>query len=93
MFEHRRMSGAALEYGDKKKPTPTEQQLKQLIDKFTQLQKDRYEADYNVGKVWSQTDAKRTIDLAVEIFTTWRRVRKRKSAQNHLLSMFGARHS
>ena len=91
MFEHRRMSGAALEYGDMKKPTPTEQDLKQLIDKFTQLQKDRYEADYNVGKIWSQTDAKRTIDLADEIFTTWRRIRKRKSAQNHLLSMFGAR--
>lgn len=93
MFEHRRMSGAPLEYGDKKKPTPTEQEIKQLIDKFTQLQKDRYEADYNVGKIWSQTDAKRTIDLADEIFTTWRHIRKRKSAQNHLLSMFGARHS
>lgn len=91
MFEHRRMSGAPLEYGDKKRPTPTEQDLKQLIDKFTQLQKDRYEADYNVGRIWSQTDAKRTIDLADEIFTTWRRIRKRKSAQNHLLSMFGAR--
>ena len=29
MFEHRRMSGAPLEYGDKKKPTPTEQEIKQ----------------------------------------------------------------
>lgn len=85
------MSGAPLEYGDKKKPTPTEQDLEQLIGKFTQLQKDRYEADYNVGKIWSQTDAKRTIDLADEIFATWRRIRRRKSAQNHLLSMFGAR--
>lgn len=35
--------------------------------------------------------AKRTIDLAEEIFVTWRRIRNRKSAQNHLLSMFGAR--
>lgn len=93
MFEHRRMSGAALEYEDKRKPTPTEQDLKQLIDKFTQLQKDRYEADYNVGKVWSRTDAQRAIDLADEIFATWRRIRKRRTAQSHLLSMFGARPS
>jgi uncharacterized protein (UPF0332 family) len=93
MFEHRRMSGPALEYGDKSRPTPAEQDLKQLIAKFTQLQKDRHEADYNVGKIWSRTDAKRTIDLADEIFTTWRRIRKRKSAQHHLLSMFGARQS
>ena len=38
MFEHRRMTGAPFKYGDKKKPTPTETKLKELIDKFTQLQ-------------------------------------------------------
>jgi hypothetical protein len=91
MFEHRRMSGAALEIGDKSNPTPIEAELKNLIAKFTQLQKDRYEADYNVGKAWSPTDVARTLDLADEIFAAWRRIRNEKLAQQHLMSMFGAR--
>jgi hypothetical protein len=92
MFEHRRMSGAVLEIRDKQKPTPIEVELKSLIATFTQLQKDRYEADYNVGKTWSRTDVARTLELADETFTIWRRIRKDKLAQGHLLTMFGARH-
>ena len=56
MFEHRRMSGAVLEIRDKQKPTPVEVELKNLIAKFTQLQRDRYEADYDVGKTCSRTE-------------------------------------
>jgi hypothetical protein len=55
MFEHRRMSGAPFTFGDKKKPTPVEEKLKQLIEKFAQLQNDRYDADYNIGRNRSQT--------------------------------------
>jgi hypothetical protein len=91
MFEHRRMSGAIVEIRDKRKPTPIEAELTSLIAKFTQLQKDRYEADYNVGKSWSRTEVTRTLELADEIFATWRSVRKDRLAQDHLLSMFGAR--
>jgi NOL1/NOP2/fmu family ribosome biogenesis protein len=91
MFEHRKMSGAIVEIRDKRKPTPIEAELKSVIAKFTQLQKDRYEADYDVGKSWSRTEVTRTLELADEIFATWRRVRKDRLAQDHLLSMFGAR--
>jgi len=86
------MSGAVLEIRDKQKPTPVEVELKNLIAKFTQLQRDRYEADYDVGKTCSRTEVTRTLDLADEIFTVWRQIRKDKVAQDHLLSMFGARH-
>lgn len=91
MFEHRRMSGAVLEIGDKHNPTPIEADIKSLVAKFTQLQKDRYEVDYNVAKIWSHTDVARTLDLGNEVFTIWRRIRKEKLAQHHLMSMFGAR--
>lgn len=91
MFEHRRMSGAPLEYEDKHKPTPIEKDLKSLVAQFAQLQKDRYEADYNVAKIWSPTDVTRSLDLADQIFATWRRIRKHKTAQHHLMSMFGAK--
>jgi len=91
MFEHRRMSGAALKFQDKKNPTPTEHELQNLIDKFTQLQKDRYEADYDVGRKWSRYDVEITLALATEGFNTWRGIRKEKEAQHHLMSMFGAR--
>ncbi|SPF46825.1 conserved hypothetical protein [Candidatus Sulfopaludibacter sp. SbA4] len=91
MFEHRRMSGAVFETGDKHNPTPIEVEIKSLIAKFTQLQKDRYEADYNVAKIWFHTDVVRALDLADEVFKIWRRVRKEKLAQHHLMSMFGAR--
>ena len=91
MFEHRRMSGAAFEFGDKHNPTPIEIDLKDLIAKFAQLQKDRNEADYNVAKIWSHTEVARTLDLADKVFTVWRRIRNDKLAQYHLMTMFGAR--
>ena len=86
------MTGAPFKYGDQKKPTPTETKLKELIDKFTQLQTDRYEADYNVGRIWSRTDALRTLGLADEVFALWNGIRKEKVVQHHLMSMFGAKH-
>jgi uncharacterized protein (UPF0332 family) len=92
MFEHRKMSGAAFRIADKRKPTPVESDIKDLIEKFTHLQADRYEADYNVEIAWSRTDAMESLDLADEIFTIWRRIRKEKLAQHHLMSMFGAKH-
>ena len=80
MFEHRRMSGAALNFRD-------------LISKFTKLQNDRHEADYDVGRKWSRSDVENTLVLASEVFNTWRGIRNEKAAQHHLMSMFGARQS
>ncbi|MGD0297013.1 MAG: HEPN domain-containing protein [Bryobacteraceae bacterium] len=91
MFEHRRMSGAALSFRDKRNPTPAESELQRLISQFTKLQNDRYEADYDVGRKWSRSDVENTLALATEIFNTWRGVRNEKVAQHHLMSMFGAR--
>lgn len=88
--KHPRQS-SLLEIGDKRNPTPAEADLKNLIAKFTQLQKDRNEADYNVAKIWSPIDVARTLDIADEVFAIWRRIRRDKLAQHHLLSMFGAR--
>lgn len=93
MFEHRRMRNAALDVGDKRNPTPVESELGSLIAKFTQLQEDRNEADYNVGRLWSRTDVTATLDLAEEIFAAWKRIRMEKVAQHHLMSMFGARNN
>jgi hypothetical protein len=93
MFEHRRMSGAVYNFRDKKNPTSTETELKKLIDNFTQLQKDRYDADYDVGRKWSRYDVENTLASATEVFGTWRSIRNEKAAQYHLMTMFGARQS
>jgi len=91
MFEHRRMSGAIFNFRDKNNPTATETELRKLIGKFTQLQKDRYEADYDVARKWSRYDVENTLASATEVFITWRGIRKETVARHHLLSMFGAR--
>jgi uncharacterized protein (UPF0332 family) len=93
MFEHRRMSGAVFNFSDKKNPTQTETELQNLIRKFTKLQNDRYEADYDIGRKWSRSDVENTLALATEVFNTWRVIRKERIAQHHLMSMFGARQS
>jgi uncharacterized protein (UPF0332 family) len=92
MFEHRRMSGAVLKLQDKNNPTAVEVELQKVISAFAQLQEDRYKADYDVGWIWSRTDVANTLAIADEAFKTWRRIRKEKAAQHHLMSMFGARH-
>ena len=91
MLEHRRMSGAVFEIGKKSNPTPIEADIRAPIIKFGQLQRDRNDADYNVAMIWSLTDVVRSLKLADEVFTIWRRIRKEDLAQHHLMSMFGAR--
>jgi uncharacterized protein (UPF0332 family) len=92
MFEHRKMSGAVLKLQDKNNPTPVEIELKKVVSAFTQLQEDRYKADYDVGWVWSRTDVTNTLAIADEAFKTWRSIRTERPVQHHLMSMFGARH-
>ncbi len=92
MFEHRKMSGAALKLQDKKNPTAVEAELQKIISDFGKLQEDRYKADYDVGWIWSRTDVTNTLAMTDEAFKRWRSIRKEKVAQHHLMSMFGARH-
>jgi uncharacterized protein (UPF0332 family) len=90
MFEHRKMVQAAF------KPrgghaAQVEDKLEIVIAAFAQLQEDRHIADYDVGRIWSRVDVTNTLAIADEAFMAWRDIRKDKIAQDHLLTMFGAR--
>ncbi|MEP7362934.1 MAG: hypothetical protein ABI972_06730 [Acidobacteriota bacterium] len=89
MFEHRKMSQAAFKFNEPM--SSVELDLKKVILAFTQLQEDRNTADYDSERVWSRTDVNRTLDRAEGAFVAWRNIRKEKIAQDHLLTMFGAR--
>jgi hypothetical protein len=88
MFDHSKMKQAKFQSAN---PTPVEEDLKTVIDAFAQLQEDRYTADYDVGTNWSPKGVENTLAIADEAFKAWRIVRKEKIAQDHLLTMFGAR--
>ena len=90
MFEHRKMSQAVFKFQGATL-TPAETELKKVIAAFAQLQEDRYTADYDFGRNWSRIDVTNTLALADEAFRAWRIIRKEKIAQDHLLTMFGAR--
>jgi uncharacterized protein (UPF0332 family) len=90
MFEHRKMSQAVFKF-QAGKLSPAEADLKKVIDAFAQLQEDRYTADYDVGRIWSRVDVTNTLAIAEEAFMSWRKIRKGKIAQDHLMTMFGAR--
>jgi uncharacterized protein (UPF0332 family) len=90
MFDHRKMSQAGFKFN----PGPlsqVERDLKTVIEKFGQLQEDRHSADYDVGRVWSRLDVTNAMAIADEAFKSWRNIRKEKIAQDHLMTMFGAR--
>jgi len=90
MFEHRKMSQAVFKFKGGKL-NPVEVDLKMVIDAFAQLQEDRYTADYDVGGIWSRKDVTNTLAIADEAFNAWKVIRKEHIAQDHLLTMFGAR--
>jgi hypothetical protein len=87
MFEHRKMSQAVRKF----KEPGVEADLQKVIDAFAQLQQDRYAADYDVSRNWSRLDVNIEQAIADEAFKTWRGIRKERLAQDHLLTMFGAR--
>ena len=70
-----------------------EQDLKAVIEAFTDLQDRRNSADYDVARMWARKDVEDTLRMADEAFKAWKRIRKDKVAQEHLLKMFGARQS
>lgn len=65
--------------------------LKLVIDAFSKLQDDRCTADYDFERKWSCTDVKDVLERTELAFRAWRNIRKEKTAQDHLLTMFGAR--
>ena len=70
---------------------PVELDLRKVIDAFDQLQQDRHTAEYDVGRNSSRVDVTNTLAIADEAFGAWKNIRKQKIAQDHLLTMFGAR--
>jgi len=88
MFEHSKMKQAKFLSARR---TPVETNLEKVVAAFAQLQEDRFAADYDFGRNWSPKDVKNTLTMADEAFQAWHIVRKEKIAQDHLLTMFGAR--
>ena len=76
---------------DKKKSTPEEQAVQDVITAFSQLQKDRERADYDSGWRLVETDVRNAIRQAEDVFVKWRKIQNEDIARHHLLSMFGAR--
>ncbi len=87
------MREASFKAVNKSTPTPIESDLLKVLGAFVRLQDDRYAADYDIAKVWSRSDVMTSLALAEQAFKSWRNIRKDKIAQDHLLSMFGARRS
>ena len=88
MFDHRKMLNAKAAGGP---VGSVEADLKKVIDAFAYLQDDRHSADYDVGRNWAKAEVVATLEVADEAFASWKRIRKVKIAQDHLLNMFGAR--
>lgn len=90
MFEHRKMRHAAFR-SEGGPASPLETDLKRIIRAFAHLQDDRYAADYDVGTIWERVDVAKTLAIADDAFVLWKAIRKEKIAQDHLMTMFGAR--
>jgi uncharacterized protein (UPF0332 family) len=90
MFDHKKMRSAEFKLQGAK-ATPIEWDLKKVLEAFGNLQDARLVADYDVGRHWSRQEVNDRLDAAEEAFRSWPTVRKDKVAQDHLLSMFGAR--
>ena len=90
MFDHSRMRNASFKPASSS-PTPVEADLMKVIKAFGLLQDDRHVADYDVAKNWTRADVMITLALAADAFKAWKSIRKEKIAQDHLLTMFGAR--
>ena len=70
---------------------PFETDLKTVIETFSTLQDYRCTADYDFERKWSRIEVKNVLDTADDAFKAWRNIREEKIAQDHLLTMFGAR--
>ena len=88
MFSHKKMIEAKL---SRAPSNSIETDLKKVVDSFAQLQEDLHTADYDFGRNWSRVDVMNTLAIADEAFIAWRNIRKARTAQDHLLTMFGAR--
>ena len=67
------------------------QHLRTVCRAFVQAQQRRVDADYNMGKEVTETEALTQIDSVTEAFKSWNIIRNDATAQVYLLSMLGNR--
>ena len=67
MFDHSKMKNASFKAAGSGL-TPVEADLIRVIEAFSQLQRDRHIADYDVSEVWSRDDVTISLALAAEAF-------------------------
>jgi uncharacterized protein (UPF0332 family) len=91
MFTHQRMRDTAVKFKDPKSPTSAETDLKDIVQAFGQLQKDRHRADYDPSWKIVDTDVQDAITSAADIIKRWRAIQNEEAVQTHVLSMFGAK--
>lgn len=75
-------------------PTPSPEleflnDLHKVTNAFVQSQQQRHSADYDNSKVWTRTEAVTLIQLVVEAFDSWRRIRQDDRAQAFLITLLG----
>jgi uncharacterized protein (UPF0332 family) len=90
MFEHRKMLNAKFQG---RQGGSIEADLKKVVEAFALLQDERHSADYDFELIWARSEVASTLEVAGEAFLAWKKIRKDKLAQDHLLTMFGARRS
>jgi uncharacterized protein (UPF0332 family) len=56
---------------------------------FQQAQQGRYNADYDISKQWTRTEALAIIDQVDDAFNNWKLIRNHKFAQSYLLLLLG----
>jgi hypothetical protein len=67
------------------------QHLLTVSTTFVQAQQRRVDADYNMGREVTETEALTQIESVTESFKSWNIIRDEATAQAYLLSMLGSR--
>jgi len=101
-FEHGRMKNACerqrgdcVRFMNANPPPPRDAEFEVMTDlhrvsnAFIQSQQQRHTADYDSSKVWTRTEVLTLIQLVVEAFESWKRIREVSRAQAFLISLLG----
>lgn len=56
---------------------------------FLEAHQQREDADYNVSRVWTPTEARNLIESASRAFVSWKAIRDEPEAQAYLVSLLG----
>jgi uncharacterized protein (UPF0332 family) len=80
-IEHRRVKFVCDEVG-KDRASPDD--LKKVAESFVQLQQDRHSADYDLTRVWSETEAYTCVQTASKALSAWAEVQEHPAAEDFL---------